>query len=81
MRPRAVTRPRLSHGAGMPGHAQRMERYLVPFGDDDGVYGEQERILHVLVDNDAPRLVLHHAITDRAAGRSVVFVGDAPNFL
>ena len=68
-------------GAGMPCHAEGMERDLVPFSDDHGVYGEQEGVLHVFIDNDAPRLVLHHATADGAAGRSVVLVGDVPNFL
>jgi hypothetical protein len=58
-----------------------MQRYLVAFGDDYGVYGEQEGVLHVFVNDDAPMLVLNHAITYRAARRSIVFVGHAPHFL
>jgi len=51
-----------------------MQLYLVTFGDYYGVYGEQEGILHVLVDDDAPTFVMNYAITYRAAGRSIVLV-------
>lgn len=61
-------------GAGMPCHAQRVERYPVPFRDDYGVYGEQEGILHIFVNDDAPMLMLNHAIAYGAAGRSIVFI-------
>ena len=57
-----------------------MKLYCVTFGDDCGVYGEQEGILHVLINYDAPTFVTNHAVAYRAAARGVVFVRYAPHF-
>ncbi len=62
-------------------HAQRMQRYLVAFADDHRVYGEQEGVLHLFVNDHAPLLVLNNSIAYGAGGRSVVFIGHAPHFL
>jgi hypothetical protein len=71
---RAQFRRAPRRSSGVPEHAQRMQRYLVPFGDDDRVYGEQEGVLHVFVNDDAPWLVLHYAAAYGAAGCSTVFI-------